>query len=39
MIQARRGGKKSTAGRSEAQRLAERYGFTQKLLELCGQMK
>ena len=39
MIRARRGGKKSTAGRSEAQRLAERYGFTQKLLELCGQMK
>ena len=39
MIRARRGGKKSTAGREEAQRLAERYGFTQKLLELCGQMK
>lgn len=37
MIRARRGGKKSTAGRSEAQRLAERYGFTQKLLELCGE--
>ena len=32
MIRARRGGKKSTAGREEAQRLAERYGFTQKLL-------
>lgn len=39
MIRARRGGKKSTAGRSEARRLAESYGFTQKLLELCGQMK
>ncbi len=39
MIRARRGGKKSTAGRSEAQRLAERYGFTQKLLELCGEME
>lgn len=37
MIRARRGGKKSTAGREEAQRLAERYGFTQKLLELCGE--
>ena len=37
MIRARRGGKKSTAGRTEAQRLAERYGFTQKLLELCGE--
>ena len=37
MIRARRGGKKSTAGREEAQRLAARYGFTQKLLELCGE--
>lgn len=37
MIRARRGGKKSTAGRAEARRLAERYGFTQKLLELCGE--
>ena len=37
MIRARRGGKKSTAGRTEAQRLAARYGFTQKLLELCGE--
>ena len=37
MIRARRGGKKSTTGRTEAQRLAERYGFTQKLLELCGE--
>lgn len=37
MIRARRGGKKSIAGRTEAQRLAARYGFTQKLLELCGE--
>lgn len=37
MIRARRGGKKSIAGREEAQRLAERYGFSQKLLELCGE--
>ena len=37
MIRARRGGKKSKAGRAEAQRLAESYGFTQKLLELCGE--
>ena len=37
MIRARRGGKKSTAGREEAQRLAARYGFSQKLLELCGE--
>ena len=37
LIRARRGGKKSTAGRAEAQRLAERYGFSQKLLELCGE--
>lgn len=39
MIRARRGGKRGTAGRAEARRLAERYGFTQKLLELCGGME
>ena len=35
MIRARRTGLRGTAGRAEARRLAERYGFTQTLLELC----
>ena len=39
MIRARRGGKRGTAGRAEARRLAEHYGFTQKLLELCRGME
>ncbi len=34
MIRARRTGKKSTAGRQRAKALAERYGFSQCLLEL-----
>ncbi len=34
MIRARRTGKPGTAGRAQAQALAERYGFTQTLLEL-----
>ncbi len=37
MIRARRGGRRSTRGREEAKALAEKYGFTQKLLELCGE--
>ena len=37
MIRARRTGRRSTKGRTEARRLAESYGFTQKLLELCGE--
>lgn len=37
MIRARRTGRRSAKGRAEARRLAERYGFTQKLLELCGE--
>ena len=35
MIRARRTGKRGTAGRAEARRLAEKYGFTHTLLELC----
>ena len=35
MIRARRTGKRGTKGRAEARRLAEKYGFTQTLLELC----
>ena len=34
MIRARKGGKKSTAGRARARALAEQYGFSQCLLEL-----
>ncbi len=37
MIRARKGGKKSTDGRQRAKTLAERYGFTQTLLELTGE--
>ncbi len=36
MIRARKTGKRGTKGREEARRLAERYGFRQTLLELCG---
>ena len=34
MIRARRTGRCGTAGREQARALAERYGFTQTLLEL-----
>ncbi|MBO6041043.1 MAG: SAM-dependent methyltransferase [Oscillospiraceae bacterium] len=34
MIRARRTGRRGTAGREQARALAERYGFTQTLLEL-----
>lgn len=37
MIRARRGGRCGSAGRREAKALAGKYGFTQKLLELCGE--
>ena len=37
MIRARRTGRTGTKGRAQARALAERYGFTQKLLELCGE--
>ena len=35
MIRARRNGKPGTKGRSQAQKLADAYGFKQTLLELC----
>ena len=35
MIRARRTGRRSTKGRAGARALAEKYGFTQTLLELC----
>ena len=35
MIRARRTGRRSTKGRAEARAIAEKYGFTQTLLELC----
>ena len=35
MIRARKGGKKSRAGRQRAREMAERYGFSQCLLDLC----
>jgi len=35
MIRARRTGKRGTKGREQARRLAEQYGFRQRLLELC----
>ena len=35
MIRARRNGKPSVKGRSQAQTLADAYGFKQTLLELC----
>lgn len=34
MIRARRSGHRGTEGRAQASALAERYGFTQTLLEL-----
>ena len=35
MIRARKTGRGGTKGRHDARALAEKYGFTQKLLELC----
>ena len=38
MIRARKTGKRGTRGREQARALAEQYGFTQTLLELCGEL-